>query len=145
MAEAFRSLRTRLEFLTADVACPLLVISSSMPGEGKSFAAINLASAYSLAGKKTLLVGFDLRKPTVSKSFELKNNDGITSYLIGKKSLDKVIHTTDFDHLDVLPSGPIPPNPVELLASKRFTSSSTVRPSGWFRIFIPLQKWPKRC
>lgn len=119
VAESFRSLRTRLEFLTRDVACPLLVISSSMPGEGKSFAAINLASAYSLAGKKTLLVGFDLRKPTVSKSFELKNKEGITSYLIGKKKLDQVIHKTDFENLSVLPSGPIPPNPGELSSSPK--------------------------
>lgn len=119
VAESFRSLRTRLEFLTADVTCPLMVISSSMPGEGKSFASINLASAYSLAGKKTLLVGFDLRKPTVSKSFELKNEEGVTSYLIGKKKLDQVIHKTDFDHLYVLPSGPIPPNPGELASSPK--------------------------
>jgi capsular exopolysaccharide synthesis family protein len=119
VAEAFRSLRTRLEFVTAEVACPLLVITSSMPGEGKTFSAINLASVYSLAGKKTLLVGFDLRKPTASKSFELKSEDGATSYLIGKKTLDEVIHQTDYENLDILPSGPIPPNPGELSGSSK--------------------------
>lgn len=118
VAESFRSLRTRLEFFTAQVTCPLLVISSSMPGEGKSFAAINLASAYSLAGKKTLLVGLDLRKPTISKSFELKNNEGITGYLIGKLKIDQIIHETDYDNLYVMPSGPIPPNPGELASSE---------------------------
>ena len=119
IAESFRSLRTRLDFFTTDVSCPILVISSSMPGEGKSFASINLASAYSLAGKKTLLVGFDLRKPTVSKNFELKDDLGVTSYLIGKKKLDEVIHETDFENLYVLPSGPIPPNPGELASSAK--------------------------
>lgn len=126
VAEAFRSLRTRLEFFTSDVTCPMLVISSSMPGEGKSFAAINLASAYSLAGKKTLLVGFDLRKPTVSKSFELKNEDGVSSYLIGKRKLDQVINKTDFENLYVLPSGPIPPNPGELSSSLKALEMFTI-------------------
>jgi capsular exopolysaccharide synthesis family protein len=102
-----------------EASCPMLVISSSMPGEGKSFAAINLASAYSLAGKKTLLVGYDLRKPTIANNFELKDDVGITSYLIGKKSLKEVIHDTDFENLYVLPSGPIPPNPGELVNSSK--------------------------
>jgi tyrosine-protein kinase Etk/Wzc len=120
IAESFRSLRTRLEFFTTDTKCPLLVISSSMPGEGKTFAAINLASAYSMTGKKTLLIGFDLRKPTVSKNFEIKDEDlGVTSYLIGKKTLKEVIHRTDFENLYVLPSGPIPPNPGEMASSKK--------------------------
>ncbi len=120
IAEAFRSLRTRLEFFTTDTKCPMLVITSSMPGEGKTFAAINLASAYSMAGKKTLLVGFDLRKPTVSENFEIKDDElGVTSYLIGKKTLKEVIHRTDFDNLYVLPSGPIPPNPGEMASSKK--------------------------
>ena len=119
ISESFRSLRTRLEFFISDVACPLVLISSSMPGEGKSFAAINLASAYSLAGKKTLLVGFDLRKPTVSKSFELKKKEGITSYLIGRKNLEEVIQKTEFENLSILPSGPIPPNPGELTSSSK--------------------------
>jgi capsular exopolysaccharide synthesis family protein len=119
VAESFRNLRTRLEFFIGEIACPILVISSSMPGEGKSFAAINLASAYSLAGKKTLLVGLDLRKPSVQKSFELQDDVGISSYLIGKKKLDQVIHDTEFENLYVLPSGPIPPNPGELTSSDK--------------------------
>jgi len=120
IAESFRSLRTRLEFFTTDVACPMLVISSSMPGEGKSFTAINLASAYSLAGKKTLLVGLDLRKPTISENFEFNDDElGVSSYLIGKKKLDEVIFKTEYENLFVLPSGPIPPNPGELASSEK--------------------------
>ncbi len=69
IAEAFRSLRTRIEFITKEAKSPLILVSSSVSGEGKTFSAINLASAYSLSGKKTLLVGFDLRRPTLAKSF----------------------------------------------------------------------------
>jgi capsular exopolysaccharide synthesis family protein len=119
VAESFRNLRTRLEFFISDASCPMLVISSSMPGEGKSFAAINLASAYSLAGKKTLLVGLDLRKPSVQKSFELEEDVGISSYLIGKKKLDQVIQSTGYENLFLLPSGPIPPNPGELTSGAK--------------------------
>jgi len=119
VSEAFRSLRTRMDYFTKDKKCPLITISSSMPGEGKTFAAINLASAYSLAGKKTLLVGFDLRRPTLNKSFEVQDVDGITSYLIGRTTLDKIIVETNFDNLYIIPSGPIPPNPGELSASEQ--------------------------
>ena len=91
-----------------------------MPGEGKSFTAINLASAYSLAGKKTLLVGLDLRKPTISNNFEFNDDElGVSSYLIGKKKLDQVIHKTEYDNLFVLPAGPVPPNPGELASSAK--------------------------
>jgi len=116
ISEAFRSLRTRMEFFTKEVRCPLILVSSSMPGEGKSFASINLASAYSLAGKKTLLVGFDLRRPTISKSFELNGEAGLTNYLIGKKTLDDIIYETGFKNLHLIPSGPVPPNPGELIS-----------------------------
>ncbi|MCK4826530.1 polysaccharide biosynthesis tyrosine autokinase, partial [bacterium] len=116
MAEAFRSLRTRMEFFTKEVECPVILVSSSIPGEGKTFASINLASAYSLMGKKTLLIGFDLRRPTLAKSFETKSKNGITDYLIGKSKLDDVIFETEYENLHIIPSGPIPPNPAELLS-----------------------------
>ncbi len=119
ISEAFRSLRSRMEFFTKEVECPLVVVSSSMPGEGKTFAAINLASAYSLADKKTLLIGFDLRRPTISKGFDLNDNNGITNYLIGKSKLDDIIVETDYENLHILPSGPIPPNPGELADSEK--------------------------
>lgn len=119
IAEAFRSLRTRLDFYTSNQTSSVILLSSSMPGEGKSFASVNLASAYSLAGKKTLLVGFDLRKPTVSKNFSLEEKQGLTSYLIGQKELNEVIYKTEYENLYVLPSGQIPPNPGELTSSSK--------------------------
>ncbi len=119
ISEAFRSLRTRMEFFTKDIQCPVILITSSMPAEGKTFAAVNLASAYSLAGKRTLLVGFDLRRPALSKSFELNGAAGLTNYLIGKRTIDNIIYETGFDDLHIIPSGPIPPNPGELTSSEK--------------------------
>ena len=119
ISESFRSLRTRMDFFTRDIKCPMIVLSSSVPGEGKTFAAINLASAYSLAGKKTLLVGMDLRRPMLAKSFNLNHELGLTDYLIGKKKLNEVTQETDFKDLFVILSGPIPPNPGELSSSEK--------------------------
>ncbi len=119
IAEAFRSLRTRLDFYTKDIECPLVVVSSSIPGEGKTYVSINLASVYSLMGMKTLLVGYDLRRPTLSKSFELPDPHGAVDYLIGRKELDEVIFKSGYENLDILPSGSIPPNPSELSSSKK--------------------------
>ena len=117
ISEAFRSLRNRMEFFTRDLKSPVIVVSSSIPSEGKTFAATNLASVYSLAGVKTLLVGFDLRRPTLSKGFALNETSGMTEYLIGKKNLEDIIYKTSYQNLDVIPSGPIPPNPGELSSS----------------------------
>lgn len=125
IAESFRRLRTRMEFITKQAKSPVILITSSMPGDGKTFTAINLASAYSLAGKKTLLIGFDLRRPTLSKSFSISGDVGLSSFLIGKNSIESVIVETGFPNLDIIPSGPIPPNPGEL--------SNTSKASGMFK------------
>lgn len=117
IAEAFRSLRTRMEFFTKDIKCPIIVVSSSVPGEGKTYVAINLASAYSLLGMKTLLVGYDLRRPRISQGFELPNEFGSVDYLIGRKTLEEVVFTSNHENLDILQSGSIPPNPSELTHS----------------------------
>ncbi len=114
IAESFRSLRTYMGFFTQNIECPVILVTSSVSGEGKTFAAINLASAYSLTGKKVILIGFDLRRPSLYKSFKLDGEWGITSYLIGEKTINQVIYKSDYDGLDILPSGPIPPNPGEL-------------------------------
>jgi tyrosine-protein kinase Etk/Wzc len=119
ISEAFRSLRTRMEFITRDAECPVILLSSSSPGEGKTFSAINLASAYSLMGKRTLLVGFDLRRPTLSKSFIQSDHIGLTNFLIGKNSLEEIIIPTEYENLHIIQSGPVPPNPGELTASKK--------------------------
>lgn len=119
IAEAFRSLRTRMEFFTMETKSPIIMISSTMAGEGKTFAAINLASAYSLAGKKVVLVGFDLRRPNFPTIFGINGKVGLSTYLIGKLSINDIIVQTEFQNLHVIPAGPVPPNPGELAASQK--------------------------
>jgi tyrosine-protein kinase Etk/Wzc len=114
VAESFRLLRSRLMFFTKDIKTPVILVTSSMPEEGKTLTAINLASAFSLMGKKTILIGFDLRKPKIFSDFGKTNDKGVSTWLIGQSSLDAIILKTDFENLDLIPSGPIPPNPAEL-------------------------------
>jgi tyrosine-protein kinase Etk/Wzc len=115
VAESFRLLRSRLMFFLKDIKTPVILVTSSMPDEGKTLTAINLASAFSLMGKKTVLIGFDLRKPKIFSDFGKSNETGVSTWLIGQSSLDEIVIQTDFENLDILPSGPIPPNPAELM------------------------------
>jgi tyrosine-protein kinase Etk/Wzc len=119
VAEAFRSLRSRIQFFTKEVKSPIILVTSSMPGEGKSFTAINLASIYSLMGKRTLLMDFDLRIPSIYKQLEVSNNQGVSTWLIGRDHLSDVIKKTQYDNLDFISAGTIPPNPAELIASDK--------------------------
>lgn len=119
ISEAFRSLRSRLEFINQEIQCPVILFSSSMPGEGKTFSAVNLASAYSLTKHRTLIIGMDLRRPTLSKSFGVNGDVGLSTYLIGKNKLDDIIFESGYEYLSVIPSGPIPPNPGELSSSMK--------------------------
>ena len=116
VAESFRLLRSRMKFFTKEIKSPVILVTSPMPNEGKTFTAINLAAAYSLMGKKTILIGFDLRQPKIYKEFGLDNEHGISSWLIGKDGLEDVIRKTSYDNLHVMTSGPVPPNPSELTA-----------------------------
>lgn len=118
-AEAFRSLRSRMQFFIKETKSPVILITSSMPAEGKTYTAINLASAYSLMGKKTVLVGFDLRKPKIFTDFGITNDKGISTWLIGRDSLDDVLCESNHENLFIIPAGPIPPNPSELTSSSK--------------------------
>ncbi len=116
IAEAFRLIRSRMQFFTKEAKSPVILITSTMPEDGKTFTAINLASAYSLLGKKTVLVGLDLRKPKIFDDFNLSNEKGVSTWLIGKDNLEEIMQDTTFDNLTVISAGPIPPNPSELIA-----------------------------
>jgi tyrosine-protein kinase Etk/Wzc len=118
-AEAFRLLRTKMQYLTKEVKVPVILITSSIPEEGKTFIAINLASAYSLIGKKTVLVGYDLRKPKIYNDFGLENNNGISTWLLGKDGLQDIIKETSYENLSIIPAGPVPPNPSELTVREK--------------------------
>jgi len=118
-AEAFRLLRSRMQFITKDATSPVILVTSSAPEDGKTYISINLASAYSLLGKKTIIIGFDLRKPKIFQDFNLNNDKGVSTYLIGQDDLEKVIMKTSYENLSVIPGGPIPPNPSELIALEK--------------------------
>jgi tyrosine-protein kinase Etk/Wzc len=118
-AEAFRIVRTKLQFIIKEKQHPIVLVTSSVPGEGKSFIAINLASVNAIAGKKTVLVGFDLRRPQIAQRFKIDKNMGVTNYLIGDATIDQIIQKTGNPFLDVIPSGIIPPNPAELISDEK--------------------------
>lgn len=120
VAEQFRGLRTNLQFLFTDEADKTILVTSSMSGEGKSFVAINLAAIMAISGKKVLLMEMDLRKPRISHNLGLDNRIGFSNYAIGQTDLGKIIVPSGVvDNFYVMPSGPVPPNPAELVMLPR--------------------------
>jgi capsular exopolysaccharide synthesis family protein len=122
IAEAFRTIRASLQFIYKKQGIEgtkTVLVTSSVSGEGKTFCSINLASVFALSEKKTILVGLDLRKPKIFGNFNLDNDVGVVNYLIQDRDLKEIIQKTKLEHLDVISSGPIPPNPSELLMSER--------------------------
>jgi tyrosine-protein kinase Etk/Wzc len=117
LAESFRSLRTNLKYFTKDTQTPVIAVSSTISSEGKTFISANLAAIIASNGKKVLLVGLDLRKPRIHKIFGINNDTGISNYLIGQEKYENIIFQTEVDNLCYSPSGPVPPNPAELIDS----------------------------
>jgi capsular exopolysaccharide synthesis family protein len=118
LSESFRAIRSSLQFLykKSNVAgAKTLMITSSVSGEGKTFCSINIATVFALSEKRTVIVGLDLRKPKLFEEFNLTNTLGVVNYLIKDKSLDEIVNHTSVPFLDVILSGPIPPNPSELI------------------------------
>jgi capsular exopolysaccharide synthesis family protein len=97
-----------------------IVVTSPHPGEGKSTISINLAIALAQDGHRVAVLDCDLRKPRLHQIFDLENKLGLTSYLTGKTDLESIIISTEVDNLDLIPAGPIPPNPAELLNSQTY-------------------------
>jgi len=120
VSEAFRTLRTNIQFADIDKNKKVLVFTSPRQREGKSTVSSNLAYLVAESGKKILSIDCDMRKPRVHKIFGFNNLSGLTNILIGENSLEDVVHTHPTQkNLHVLTSGPIPPNPAELLGSNR--------------------------
>ncbi|MEC1527673.1 protein tyrosine kinase EpsB [Bacillus spizizenii] len=119
VAEQYRTIRTNIEFSSVQTNLRSILVTSSVPGEGKSFSAANLAAVFAQQQeKKVLLVDADLRKPTINQTFQVENVTGLTNVLVGNASLSETVQKTPIDNLYVLTSGPTPPNPAELLSSK---------------------------
>jgi len=120
IAESFRSIRTNIEFITQGKTKSTILVTGDIQGIGKTFCSINIASIYALYNKKTVLLGFDMRKPKLFQEFNLTNNIGLSSYLSNKEPLENIIQaSTKAPNLDIITSGPIPPNPAELIASQK--------------------------
>lgn len=120
IAEAFRGIRSSLQFIYKKQkiqGSKIVMLTSSIGGEGKTFCTVNLATVFALSNKKTIIVGLDLRKPRIFDDFSIDNNVGTVNYLIGQKKLNEIIQQTHIPNLDVITSGPIPPNPAELIIS----------------------------
>ncbi|MFA6543663.1 MAG: polysaccharide biosynthesis tyrosine autokinase [Limisphaerales bacterium] len=116
-AEAFRSLRASLGLLGREEERRVILFTSAVPSEGKSFCCVNYAVAHAQQGKRTLVIDFDLRKPSLSETFGVKSGlPGVTDVMLGKETLDKCVQTTRFDNLFLLAAGGVVPNPAELLS-----------------------------
>lgn len=120
ISEAYRTLRTNIQFSKTDQAIHSLLVTSSGPKEGKSTSVSNLAITFSQLGTKTLLIDADLRRPILHKLFNLEKHKGLTNVLVGRSSLESAVqHIEGMSDLDILSCGILPPNPAELLGSSR--------------------------
>ncbi|MGE0635317.1 MAG: GumC family protein [Bacteroidia bacterium] len=120
ISEEFRSIRTNLQFMGVGVGEKVMLVTSSVSGEGKTFISVNLAVTFAISGKKTVVLEMDLRKPKLSKSFPNSNTIGISNYLIGMANIDDILTPSSVnENLYIISSGPIPPNPAELLMSDK--------------------------
>ena len=119
LAESFRSVRTNLKYYLNGESRAVISVTSTISGEGKTFISLNLAAVLAMPGKKTLLAGMDLRKQKLDRIFDASGKPGLSNYLIGEAEYDEIILDTDINNLFYLPSGPVPPNPAELLESEK--------------------------
>jgi capsular exopolysaccharide synthesis family protein len=118
LSESFRAIRSSLQFLYKKQnieGSKTLMVTSSISGEGKTFCSINLATVFAMSEKKTIILGLDLRKPKIFEDFNITNDVGAVNYLIGQKTVEEIIQKTHVPFLDVITSGPVPPNPAELI------------------------------
>ncbi len=118
LTESFRGLRTNLQYLLREPGKKVISVSSTIVGEGKTFIAANLAAITAVTGKKVLIIGLDLRKPRLHRLMGYSGTVGVSTYLIGRSTIDDIIFSTPVDNLYFIPSGPIPPNPAELLGTQ---------------------------
>ncbi len=137
-AEAYRVLRTNLQFMGLDKPLQAVAITSATPSEGKSLTCANLAAAFAQAGQRVLLVDADLRRPTQAKLFGLNRRawGGLTTVLAGTQELAEAVQETPVPGLSLLASGPIPPNPAEMLGAQRMTDLLEKMKAQWDLVIV---------
>jgi non-specific protein-tyrosine kinase len=137
ISEAYRTLRTNLDFASLDQALKTLVVTSAGVGEGKSTTLANLAVVSAQAGRKVVLVDADLRRPTLHTIFGLDNDTGLTTMMMDESALaSPPLHSTGVEGLMVLTSGPLPPNPADLLGSSRMEEVIAAVTAGSDQVFF---------
>ncbi len=120
IAEQFRILRSNLQYVVPHTSKPVIMVTSSFSGEGKSFVSTNMGAVMALASKKTIVLEFDIRKPKILSGLGLPKKNGLTNFILGQARLEDLpVQVPGYDNLYVLPCGPIPPNPAELLLDSR--------------------------
>lgn len=119
ISETYRTLRTNIQYSSVDEQLRTLMITSSNPGDGKTTTVANLAVTYAQEGKRVLVADTDLRKPTLHHWFSVSNMVGLTTVLTNQTEWQDAVQATNVDGLSILPSGPTPPNPSEMLNSKK--------------------------
>ena len=120
ISEQFRMIRTNLNYLVGNKEKPVILVTSTVSGEGKSFISINAGAVMALAGKRTVILEFDIRKPKIISGLKLPKSPGITNYLVGDQSLESLVAPVPgVQNLFVIPCGPIPPNPAEILLEEK--------------------------
>jgi len=124
-SESMRALRLNLQFLATTTPRKVIGVTSTISGEGKTFFALNLSLSLMHSGAKVVLLGADLRRPRLSSMINLPFDRGISSYIIGKHSLDEIIQKDFISQLDIIPGGPVPPNPSELIEHVKFSDMIT--------------------
>ncbi len=135
-SESFRGIRTGILFSSADAAPQVILVSSAGPEEGKTSCAANLAVTMAQAGSNVLIIDCDMRRPRVHKLFNIGRDAGISSVLVGSSELNDVVVNTDIANLDIIPCGPIPPNPSELLGSRKMEHLVKALRKKYTRIII---------
>ncbi len=138
LAEYFRSVRTNLRFMLDEPDKKVILVTSSVPGEGKTFIATNIAKSFALLNKKILLIGMDIRNPRLKDMFSLPCRVGIVDYLVGsEKNIKSITHRVpEYTHLDVIFAGQVPPNPAELLSKEALDNLISEQKSNYDYIII---------
>lgn len=135
-SEAYRGIRTNILFSSADIAPQVLLISSSAPSEGKTITAANLAVVMAQMGNKVLLIDCDMRKPKLNKVFETSRDKGLSNILVGGCEIAEAIIPTKIPNLDIISSGPMPPNPSEIIGSQKMAAVINELRQQYERIII---------